>query len=71
MFSNTQEIFTRHNNDRWEFYLINHQDKTYCEIPEEYHGFCMKIHCSFQNEVLGLYINNKVKGYDFIDFEDM
>ena len=72
MFSNTQEIFARaNNNHEWEFYLINHQEKAYCKVPKEYNDFCMKIHCSFENDLLGLYIDNKVKGYDFLDFIDM
>jgi hypothetical protein len=72
MVGNSQEIFSRTNDKQeWEFFLINHQEKAYCVIPKAYHGFCMKWYCSRENDLFNIYLSDKVKGYDFINFEDM
>ena len=68
----SQEIFSREDeNNEWEFHLINHQEKSYCKIPKQYNGLCMKWYCSRESDLFGIHLVNKTKGYDLVTFENM
>lgn len=64
-----QEIFYTERDSKYIFYLINHAEKRYAIIPEEYNGLCMNLYCSRESDLLGLYLSNKVKDYEFVDLD--